>query len=61
MKTRVIRTNDVYLTTVRPVGTNSPVCRPDTAAMGHGVEVSDEQTAIVLLVGGDADTGHETG
>lgn len=29
--------------------------------MGHGVEVSDEQTAIILLVGGDTDTGHEAG
>lgn len=50
-------TNDVDLTSVGPVlaGAEGPVCGPYTAAVGHGVDVGDEETAGEGLVGGDAD------
>ena len=60
MKTRAVHTDDVDLTAIRPVGPNGPVSRPHAATMGHGPEVRNEQTAVVLLVGCDTNTADRT-
>lgn len=46
-------TNDIKFTTLWPsLAIDGPVSGPDTAAVGHGIKVSDEETAVVGLLGG---------
>ena len=52
-----VLTNNVDLACKRPgfATAERPVGGPDTAAMGHGVNVGDEETGRPGVLGGDAD------
>ena len=50
------RTNDINLAVIGPRGADRPISGPNTAAVWHAEEVSNEKATAVLLVRGDADT-----
>lgn len=46
----VLLTNNIHLAGVGPGAlADGPVCGPYTAAVGHGIEIGDEQAAVIGL------------
>lgn len=55
-------TNDIKFTALRPgLAVHGPVSGPETAAVRHGVEISNEQTTVVGLLGGQTNAAKQLG